>query len=62
MEIKKQKLGLRTPPPRCVVHNSYIFVSVNDGDHDSVVRIFIGLSYELHYIKLFGTVFFLPGV
>jgi len=37
-----------------------------NGDHDGVVRIFVGLSCELggliNYITLRGTIFPLPGV
>jgi len=29
------------------LHNYYTFQSAHDGDHDSVVRIFVGLSCEL---------------
>ena len=29
------------------LHNYYMFESVHDGDHDSVVRIFVSLSCEL---------------
>ena len=48
---------------------------MHDGDHDDVVRIFVGLSelggliiyitlhyITLHYITLRGTIFPLPGV
>jgi len=47
------------------VHN-YTFESVNNGDHDSVATIFVGLSCELggffNYIILRRTIFLLPGV
>jgi len=29
------------------LHNYYMFKSVNNGDHDGVVRIFVGLSCKL---------------
>jgi len=29
------------------LHNYYMFESVNDGDHNGAVRIFVGLSCEL---------------
>jgi len=29
------------------LRNFYMFESMNDGDHDGVVRIFVGLSCEL---------------
>jgi len=29
------------------LHNYYTFESMHDGDHDGVVRIFVGLSCEL---------------
>ena len=40
-----------------LLHNYYTFESVHDSDQDSVVRIFVGLSFELmflysHYITL----------
>ena len=57
------------------LHNYYTFQSMHDGDHDDVVRIFVGLSelggliiyitlhyITLHYITLRGTIFPLPGV
>jgi len=38
--------ALRTPQPRWVSAH-YTFESMHDGDHDGVVRIFVGLSCEL---------------
>ena len=44
------------------LHNYYMFGSVHDGNHDIVVRIFIGLSCELggffNYVVLRGTIFY----
>jgi len=47
--------------------NYYTFVSLNDNDHDSAVRIFVALSSKLwgYLFTLFtlrGTIFSLPGV
>ena len=47
MAINGKTKGLRIPPLSEFLHNYYMFESVHDGDHDGVVRIFIGLSCEL---------------
>jgi len=55
--------GLRTSPPKRVSALYYTFESVHDGDHDGVVRIFVGLFCELgglliihsHYVAQFSS-------
>ena len=44
MMSNRKKKGLRTPPPRWI---SDMFESVQNGDQDGVVRIFVGFSYKL---------------
>ena len=56
MADSREKKGLILHHQGKFLHNYYTFVSVHDGNHDDVVRIFVGLSCELwgffNYIRL----------
>jgi len=53
--VINRKTKLRTPPQGGFLHDYYTFESMHDGDHDGVVRIFVGLSCELGSLIIYYT-------